>query len=910
MDRIIEALNDAQQRAVTSPSDVVQVLAPPGSGKTKTLTARVAYLITNHGYKPWNIIVCTFTNKAAREMKERIKGFLGDNLEKRLVLGTFHAIALRYLRSYGHYIGIRKDFGIADSADTLAILKRIRQRRKLNIEPGVARSRISKVKAKSTAVQPFKGSEKQEFDTIFEEYEETLRTSNLLDYDDLLVRCTDLLRDHRDCVSNVEAVLIDEFQDTNHVQYELMLLFSQQRQRITIVGDPDQSIYAFRSAEVKNVLRMQKQYPETHVVYLEENYRSSGAILMSALGVIEQDESRPPKKLLPTHSVGEQPVLRRLPHPKAEGSWIVGELKRIKLLTGDLLTYNDFAILLRSGHQSQTIELALGKAGVPYRVVGGHKFFDRWEIKLLLNYLRVIGTPQHNDAVIHVINEPSRGVGDETVKKLVEEAEQRKITLWQLLKNIAQERGKVETKVRTAQRKGICEFFGLIVKAQNKLSTARGSDIVVDLLDFLISRLSFLEHLRKKYGEEADSRLENVEELRVQAMQLCSQSHAKDADAESLPVIEGVEQTMDEGSAAVLSDFLANVALATDLQTAEEGQAVNQVTISTMHGAKGLEWPVVFVASLYDGSMPHSRAEDHDEERRLLYVAMTRAQALLYLSCPIKNSGGSDSNHAVLSPFLSSRSMSPLFELKGPSVTFSMAQHLARILRRTCPTEVKLVEAFRMAETCEDEYWPTDGGDPNRKDEDWFPIPRTAAETSTFPHKRRRVDAGYESGSTANVNSFTTMQNFPAFSMASTTLPATFISASSCLKQQNESKEVMKTAQISQTVKSKTVMTKKTTSSKLASTQGSLYSFFDKQSDHRNATKEHKITIEEANENKRPEPVEGYESSTIDFKPASTMHVTSMSILKPSVKTLGMRRQPLLASKVNRPFKPLSRPHG
>ena len=350
MEAILEGLNENQKCAVTSPSNVLQVLAPPGSGKTKTLTARVAYHIAHDGLKPWNMIVCTFTIKAAREMKERIRNFVGDKLESRLVLGTFHSVARRYLATYGQHIGIQKNFGIADSADSLAIIKRIIKRDRLSMEPAKARSRISRRKSGATIARTNGAkmdTEQQEFEIIFSAYEQALQSSNLLDYDDLLLRCVDLLKRFPECVSNIEAVLIDEFQDTNHVQYELMTLLAQHRKAkhgeripsITIVGDPDQSIYSFRSAEIKNLARMKERYRDTVVVHLEENYRSSGSILQSALEVIEQDETRPAKALLPTHTVGQRPVLRTLSSAATEAAWLVEELQRSFHLNCGLFTY-------------------------------------------------------------------------------------------------------------------------------------------------------------------------------------------------------------------------------------------------------------------------------------------------------------------------------------------------------------------------------------------------------------------------------------------------------------------------------------------------------------------------------------------------------------------------------------------
>jgi len=379
-DGLLTNLNPSQHAAVSSFADTLAILAGPGSGKTHTLTSRTAWLLAQ-GLQPWNVIVATFTVKAAREMKERIGRLIGNGMESKLILGTFHSISRRYLARYGHLINIKKDFGIADNADSLAIIKRIVKRHDFNIDPKVARSRISGKKARGATSneeesrkQGTKSAEAQEFEKCYTEYEEALQRSNLLDYDDLLLRCVDLLRNHPSCVSNVEAVLIDEFQDTNIVQFDLMRLFASHKKRITIVGDPDQSIYGFRAAEIKNYKRLIRQYPDTVTIALEENYRSSGAIILTALTVIEQDSSRVKKSLLATHTFGTCPVLRKLSGAHKEAEWIVTEIKRIKGLTGDLLDLNDFAILLRSASLSRLIESALGKAGIAYRMVG--KYFQ------------------------------------------------------------------------------------------------------------------------------------------------------------------------------------------------------------------------------------------------------------------------------------------------------------------------------------------------------------------------------------------------------------------------------------------------------------------------------------------------------------------------------------------------------
>jgi DNA helicase-2/ATP-dependent DNA helicase PcrA len=653
MDPILEGLNAAQYTAVTSPSTVLQILAPPGSGKTKTLTSRVAYLLSHHGYKPWNILCLTFTIKSAREMKERVAKLIGDGMEARLILGTFHSVCRRYLVSYGHLIGIRKGFGIADSSDTASIIKRIIKRLNLNIEPRKAQSRISCSKSRGIGHAELaqqeakkKNVDHEEFARVFEAYEDQLEKSNLLDYDDLLLRCVDLLRQHPTCVSNVEVVLIDEFQDTNLVQFDLMRLFAAKKKSVTTVGDPDQSIYGWRSAEIKNLKRMQKQYPDTLVINLEDNYRSSGAIILAAREVIEQDESRVSRPLLPTHCPGTVPVLRRLLSAETEASWIISEIVRSIGMSGGLLAYSDFAILLRSASLSRTIESAMGKAGLPYRMVGGQRFFDRIEIKILLDYLRVVSQPENNDALVRIINVPPRGLGATTVKALLEEAEAKGRSLWTLARDAIQGHTIPKTRMSKTAEQRLSSLINIILTARRKMLETTTRFSPEELLKYIIKKLDLKAYLEKAHENDHEARWANVEELLAQASDNAITVDEESVDfgggEELLPRIEGLEQTQGNMAEETLSKFLANVALATELQREDdlaEGETSNaRIIISTIHAAKGLEWPVVFIPSAYEGSLPHSRAEDTNEERRLLYVAMTRAQALLYMSCPTRNS--------------------------------------------------------------------------------------------------------------------------------------------------------------------------------------------------------------------------------------------------------------------------------
>lgn len=584
-------------------------------------------------------------------MRQRVARLIGNGLESRLILGTFHSVCRRYLVKYGHLIGLEKEFGIADTSDSRNIIKRIIDRLKLTIDIKKAQSRISSSKSRgirSTGLRAQGASSKhvdqQEFIAVFDAYQAQLETSNLLDYDDLLLKCVDLLRQHPECVSNVEAVLIDEFQDTNIVQFDLMRLFAAFNKRITTVGDPDQSIYGWRSAEVKNLGRMQTQYPDTLVIHLEDNYRSSAAILLAARKIIEQDESRPSRPILPTHCPGTVPVLRKLPTAEIEAKWIVSEITRSMGMTGGLLKHADFAILIRSAQLSRQIESAMGKAGIPYRMVGGKKFFERAEIKTLLGYLQVISQPNNSDALSRIINIPCRNIGLKTVKALLEEADAQNSSLWDLVRQTVQGQIRPKSKISKQAERAMGSLVNIIITARNQVADLDNPQYPEDVLKYIIKKIGYRVYLERNHGLDHESRWANVEELMVQASDydLSASEHSDWDTIDMLPQIEGLEQAKGNAGKEALSKFLANIMLATELQKEEtraEGEVVmqSQVTISTIHAAKGLEWPVVFIPSAYGGSIPHSRAEDTDEERRLLYVAMTRAQALLNISCPMKN---------------------------------------------------------------------------------------------------------------------------------------------------------------------------------------------------------------------------------------------------------------------------------
>ena len=739
-------------------------------------------------------------------MKDRIAKLLGTDTARRLILGTFHSVCRRYLVTYGHLIGLCKGFGIADSADTAAIIRRIIKRLGLNIDAKKAQARISSCKSKGLEgpdqqnrkkkghlAQPLEQNqavEQQEFFTVFEAYQNQLALSNLLDYDDLLLRCVDLLRLHPTCVANVEVVLIDEFQDTNVVQFDLMRLFAGENKRVTTVGDPDQSIYGWRSAEIKNLERMQQQYPDTLTIHLKDNYRSSGAILLAADEVIQQDVSRPSKPLLPTHCPGTVPVLRRLPSAEIEATWIVSEMQRTIGLTGRLLAYSDFAILLRSASLSRQVESAMGKAGIPYRMVGGQKFFDRLEVKILLDYLRVVSQPNNNDAVSRIINIPPRGLGTSTVKALLEEAETRKVALWTLLRKSTQ--NATRTKLSKSAEQGIGSLVNLILTSRNRILDAINPPSPETILEYIIGKLDYQHYLKKSHGVDHEARWANVEELIAQASEYTVASPNEIQEDDDLPKIEGLEQQQGNAAEDALAKFLANVALASELQKEEgdvEGKEAlqSQVTISTIHAAKGLEWPVVFVPSAYEGCIPHSRAEDTDEERRLLYVAMTRAQALLYLSYPLKSS---QREETTLSTFLSPKPVGNLLVNQGPTINSNTVNDIARILRRRTPTQAQISEASDRLQSMYDNSWPLTGDEAKSLGEKWSRW--DSINSCDQPFKRKRMQDDDRSATlnttvrvgpygTGHVGSTTTMQSSSTFSYN-----AGFISAAAHLEHVDE----------------------------------------------------------------------------------------------------------------------------
>ncbi|KHJ31975.1 putative atp-dependent dna helicase [Erysiphe necator] len=772
---ILNTLNESQKSAVTSnPHGQLSILAGPGSGKTHTLVARTAWLLSN-GTKPWDIIVTTFTVKTAREIKERIGKLVGESNSSRLILGTFHSIARRYLIKYGYLINLKNEFDIADSADCLAIIKRIINRHELKCDPKTVRNRISGTKARggNRDQNELKKSpisiESQEFFLCYREYEEALNRSNLLDYDDLLLNCVKLLREHPICVANIEAVLIDEFQDTNTVQYELMRLFASCKQQVTIVGDPDQSIYSFRAAELQNYQRFHYQYPKSTTIILEDNYRSSGAIISMALNIIKQDSDRITKSLISKNTFGTRPVIRKLSDAHKEAEWISLEIKRIVGMTGGLLDLGDVSILLRSAALSRLIENSLRRTGLAYRMVGGVRFYDRFEVKILLDYLRAINKPDNDDALSNILNGPPRKIGDTTIRRLMEEATNRKITLWSLLLMIVKKKIPPNIKLSTQVMQGILCVCDLIETSRDNILNHDNPISLLDLMKRILKHTKFEEWLQIHHNDALKLRWSNVEELMTQVMEF-QENNVHGYEDESLPLIDGVQQ---KGNLNVLAKFLANVALSSGTENNAGG--ISQITISTIHAAKGLEWPVVFIPAVYQGSIPHSRSDDSKEERRLLYVAMTRAKVLLYLSYPLKSSRG---EKTALSEFVPLSSLAPDIITIGPVIHSEVVKTISQTLHRPNPNIEVIMNSSSLLPSEFDNMFPANVE--NHQDETEM-LSHTTDGNKDFQMdyqslKRRHTRSdGMENHHRKNLNSFIKADHIPSFKTS-------FISAGSHLE--------------------------------------------------------------------------------------------------------------------------------
>ena len=603
----LSMLNPQQRLAAETLEGPVLILAGAGSGKTRALTCRAANLMA-HGVQPWQILALTFTNKAAREMRERIGQLVGESAEEAWI-STFHSSCARILRRDIEKLGYSRSFVIYDDDDQQTVLKEILKR--LNIDEKFLPVRELKAKisdAKNKLMSPdewFQQSGKdrrsQMIHDVYVEYEGRLKGNNALDFDDLLVKTLQLLVDHPPVLESYRKrfryVMVDEYQDTNFAQYSLIKLLTAESRNLCVVGDDDQSIYGWRGADIRNILDFEKDFPDATVIKLEQNYRSTANILDAANQVIAHNAGRKEKALWTEAGEGESIKLFAAGDEREEAAWVAD---RIRQLSRNGEPYGDCAILYRTNAQSRVLEEMLMRAGIPYKVFGGTKFYDRKEVRDVIAYLRVMVNPSDDVSLRRIINVPKRAIGDSTVLELMEHARNMEMPLYSALSDLPES-------LSSRPRKCVGDFFMLLME----LMAAKEAMPLKDFVNHLVERTGLLAQYQKEDTDEAKARIENIQEF-----------------------LGAVGEFAAAEPEATLEDYLENVALVTDLDSHEETRGY--VTLMTLHSAKGLEFINVFMTGMEEGIFPSSRSQLDDdrleEERRLCYVGITRAQRRLFLS--------------------------------------------------------------------------------------------------------------------------------------------------------------------------------------------------------------------------------------------------------------------------------------
>ena len=610
MNSLLTGLNKEQQQAVQHTEGPLLILAGAGSGKTKVLTVRIAHLLAQ-GVNPYEILAITFTNKAAKEMKSRVEGLVGD-VANRIWLSTFHSFCARFLRfEIDSFLGYNSNFTIYDTSDSQAVIKAALKA--LNLDDkyypvGAMIAAISDAKNQLLFASDFRKQARdfyqQKVADVYEYYERELRKNNALDFDDLLLVAVKLLQSNTAVLDKYSHrfryVMIDEYQDTNHAQYLLAKLLASHWKNIAVVGDADQSIYAWRGADIQNILDFEKDYPNCRSIKLEQNYRSTKIILDAANAVIDNNEGRPEKNLWTDKTEGAK-IQHFTAQSEHEEAAFIGDTIAKKHDIHDV-PYGDMAILYRTNAQSRVLEEALIKRALPYTMVGGTKFYDRKEIKDVLAYLRVLYNPFDDLSLLRIINVPKRSIGATTVAKLQEYARANGTSLFMTLTQlhlIDSIKGKTKEKL---------EEFGILIFT---LVSEMENRTVLDILESILDRTGYLAQLEESTDPQDQARAENIGEL--------------------LSVAKDFQDTNPSGT---VEDFLEQVALVNDVDSFEQEEA--KVTLMTLHAAKGLEFPIVFLCGLEEGLFPHSRTlmnpEEIEEERRLAYVGITRAEKELYIS--------------------------------------------------------------------------------------------------------------------------------------------------------------------------------------------------------------------------------------------------------------------------------------
>lgn len=612
---LMQGLNEPQQRAVACLQGPLLIVAGAGSGKTRVLTFRIANLL-EHGVPPYRILAITFTNKAAREMRERVDALIGDAAQD-VWLSTFHSFCARFLRmELEHYGRYAKNFVIYDAADSKGLIRECLK--ELNIDekhtaPGAVQAHISDAKNRLLDVAAFTAQATDFFAEqvakIYALYQSKLQENNALDFDDLLMLTVELLTKNEELRAKYQKkfqyILVDEYQDTNGAQYAITKLLAAEHRNICVVGDADQSIYGWRGADMRNIMNFEKDYPEATVILLEQNYRSTKNILAAANAVIENNLTRKKKELWTDNPTGDRITIYEGATEKNEASYIVREVERLHTMFH--VKYGDIAVLYRTNAQSRNIEEAFYATGVPYAMVGSVRFYDRREIKDIIAYLRVIYNPRDTLSLLRIINVPRRGLGPTSIARMMETAEEYRISLFEVITDaqLLSMIPKLSAKVKLALE----EFAAMVFTFMGQLGTRPIHEIVEDVIE----TSGYAAALEEEKKEDNRDRLENLREF--------------------ISVAKNFDDGAAEGENG-LADFLAQIALISDVDQTEQSDGT--VTLMTFHAAKGLEFPAVFMAGMEEGLFPHSRTllddTEIEEERRTCYVGITRAERRLYLT--------------------------------------------------------------------------------------------------------------------------------------------------------------------------------------------------------------------------------------------------------------------------------------
>jgi DNA helicase-2/ATP-dependent DNA helicase PcrA len=610
MQNLIEGLNDKQKEAVLATEGPCLVIAGAGSGKTKVLTHKIAYLISEKNVKPYNILAITFTNKAASEMKQRVEKIVGD-VAQEMWMGTFHSICVRILRRFIDRIGFDTSFLIFDTSDQKTVVKECLKALNIDDKTFSDRSVLSEISnAKNEMLTPkayqakYSGEfRKEKIGQVYELYQKRLRENNAIDFDDIINYTIDILSENPDVLQyyteKFKYVLVDEYQDTNKAQFTLVTILASRYGNITVVGDNDQGIYSFRGADISNILNFEKDFPGTKIIKLEQNYRCTGNILKAANAVIKHNENKYEKKLWTENEEGSLPCLYQAEDEYDEANYVVKQIEHLK--TEEYLKPKDFVILYRMNAQSRAIEDILRRENIPYKIVGGLKFYERKEIKDTIAYLRLIHNTSDNLSLKRIINEPKRGIGKTSLDKIQEISDRTGTSMYEIIKH-AEEFDLNRVKANAE------EFINLIEELRLKKQELSISELLKEVLN----KSGYTRALELENTVEAETRMQNLEEFLTVA-------------------IEFEEESADN----TLPEFLESITLSSDVDEMQDED--NTVTLMTLHSAKGLEFPVVFLVGMEEGIFPGYKSigepKELEEERRLFYVGITRAKQFLHLTC-------------------------------------------------------------------------------------------------------------------------------------------------------------------------------------------------------------------------------------------------------------------------------------